>query len=274
MASVIERYTLDLLARPAAPVVVLKQQLGDVAVHWHDFYELVLVVDGESVHTANGYAHVVSSGSSMLLSPTDFHGFRLRSAGPLVCFNVVIDPLVAERHLGPLLGQGSSRPWAVEQSASGPAFERLWVESQERRPGAEQVMDALLACILVDLAREVRDAGPRPVAQDDLVRRALFHLDRHFREPLTLAEVAASVHLSPNYFSERFHAATGMVFQAYLQQSRLRFARSLLAASDVSVTEAALAAGFSSSSHFARAYRARYGRSPTDDRGRRRGERG
>jgi AraC-like DNA-binding protein len=98
---------------------------------------------------------------------------------------------------------------------------------------------------------------------DSGIARAVLYVDHHFREPLTLADVAAQAHLSPNYFSERFRDFTGTSFQAYLQQRRLRFARSLLAATDLGVTEACHAAGFNSVSHFGRAYRRRYGQAPS-----------
>jgi AraC-like DNA-binding protein/quercetin dioxygenase-like cupin family protein len=273
MQPVLERYTLDLLATPNTPVVVMKQSVTDIAVHWHDFYELVHVLSGRSRHTCNGQPGVVSAGSSMLLSPSDFHGFEPLSEEPseepLVCFNVVIDPWVAERHLRGLLdSEKTLHPWVIDDfSAARSDFDRLWAESQGARPGAARLVEALLACILITFARELAPATQRPTgADDDPVRRALFYIDQHFREPITLADVAAQAFLSPNYFSERFHQLTGISFQTYVQQSRLRFARSLLAATDTGVTEAALAAGFNSPSHFGRAYRARYGCSPRSDR--------
>jgi len=272
---VLERYTLDLLAAPNTSVVVMEQSLEDVAVHWHDFYELVYVLDGESDHICNGRTQRVVAGSSMLLSPTDFHGFRLVSEQPLRAYNVVIDPWLAERLLnGQLASEKTSRPWVVDDfSAARADFDRLWDESRGGQPGADSVVEAVLTCILVGFARRqhgsARSSGPTDDSSgpaEDHLRRALFFLDQHFREPLTLAEVAAHANLSPNYFSERFHELTGISFQGYVQQSRLRFARSLLAATEMGVTEAALAAGFNSPSHFARAYRARYGCSPSGDR--------
>lgn len=270
MQPVLERYTLDLLAAPNTPIVVMKQFLTDIAVHWHDFYELVFVRSGRSRHTCNGQDRLVSAGSSMLLSPTDFHGFELLSAEPLVCYNVLIDPWVAERHLhGLLRSEKASCPWAVDDfSTARGDFERLWTESRGERAEAARMVEAVLACILIGFARELAPETPgAPAADDEPVRRALFFIDQHFREPLSLAEVAAQAFLSPNYFSQRFHELTGISFQAYVQQSRLRFARSLLAATDMWVTDAALAAGFNSPSHFSRAYRTRYGCSPTSARG-------
>jgi transcriptional regulator GlxA family with amidase domain len=60
------------------------------------------------------------------------------------------------------------------------------------------------------------------------MRRALRYVERHFREPLTLAQVAAVAQLSPHWFSEQFRQATGDSFQSHVKRRRLQFARALL----------------------------------------------
>jgi len=49
---------------------------------------------------------------------------------------------------------------------------------------------------------------------------------------------------------------------------RLDRARELLQQTDMGILAVSVACGFTSSSHFSRAYRARFGRSPKDDRAR------
>jgi transcriptional regulator GlxA family with amidase domain len=135
-------------------------------------------------------------------------------------------------------------------------------------------VEALVSALVVELARRSpRDgeplSAPVPVRQA-AVPQSVRYVDRHFREPLRLADVAAGAHLSPHYFSEQFRLYTGVTFQRYLQERRLSFAHALLAASTLSVTEVCHAAGFSSLSHFGRAYRRRYGAAPSVTRRERR----
>jgi AraC-like DNA-binding protein/quercetin dioxygenase-like cupin family protein len=264
----LERYTADQLLVSASQVTILRQDLDRTGVHWHDYYELVYVIEGTADHVVNGVPHPLSPGSLFLLTPADFHEIVPDSAESLLCYNVVIDPAALDgqqlNELLPTPSDGSVLMASGYPDAEAD-FRRLWKESREGRPGTEALMQALLRCILIEFARrcEAGAAPPRPQRNDSGIARAVLYVDHHFREPLTLADVAAQAHLSPNYFSERFRDFTGTSFQAYLQQRRLRFARSLLAATDLGVTEACHAAGFNSVSHFGRAYRRRYGQAPS-----------
>lgn len=266
----IERYSVDDLLARRSEIRVMTPRLGPVAVHWHDFYELGYVVEGEARHVVNGVEETLRPGSAFLLSPADFHEIVPTSRGPLACFNVVIGPAVIERILDALVPPGADwSPWSTDDlSDFEPDFECLEREGASAAPGRDVLTNAALTCIVVELARRSGALEPPKIdagggaARDD-VRRAVAFVERHFREPLTLADVAAVAHLSPNYFSERFRSTTGTPFQTYLQNRRLQFGRSLLAATDLSVADVCHASGFNSLSHFGRAYRRRYGEPPS-----------
>jgi AraC-like DNA-binding protein len=266
----LERYTAETLLAPAAQVSVTRQQVRRVDVHWHDFYELVHVTDGRAIHRLNGTPRQLLPGSTFLLTPADFHEIATESDETLSYYNVVVDAALLEGRLDEPLPSGLERSaWVLQEGADlAPEFHRLWDESALDRPGAIGMMEAVLQCILIELARRctgeaMRSRPDRSPREQTDVKKAVLFVDRHFREPLSLAGVATQVHLSPNYFSERFREFTGTSFQTYLQQRRLAFAQSLLASTGLGVTEVCHAAGFNSLSHFGRAYRSRYGESPT-----------
>jgi AraC-like DNA-binding protein/mannose-6-phosphate isomerase-like protein (cupin superfamily) len=269
MTDPVERYTVESLLRPEASVRVMRPELRDVNVHWHDFYELCLVTDGSADHLLNGAHRRIGPGDAFLLSPSDFHELHARGREPLRCFNTVIDPLAMERQLDALGPAGTGVfPWVVSDFGDTiPDFERLQREFNSPAPGSTAMVSAVLTTLLIELARRCAIDTGAPARPDevasDAMRRAVLYVDRHFREPVTLAEAAAQAHLSPNYFSERFRAYTGASFQTYLQDRRLRFARSLLVSTPLGVTEVCHAAGFNDLSHFGRSYRRRYGEAPS-----------
>lgn len=242
-------------------------ELSSVAVHWHDYYELGVVLAGRAVHAVNGITTPIEPGHVFLLSPADFHGIEAGDAEPLVMVNAVLHPDLVEPTLESLGTAHAHLPWGVAGLPEAePDVRRVRVELERRQPGWEQVVQASLVSAVVALARvcgsiDAGDARDQGAAAQ--VRRAVRHVEQHFREPLSLADVAAVAHLSPHWFSEQFRRTTGQSFQSYLKRRRLQFARALLDSTDLGVTEVAHAAGFNDPSYFGRAYRAQYGVPPS-----------
>lgn len=95
------------------------------------------------------------------------------------------------------------------------------------------------------------------------VDAAVDHVVQHPDLPLSLEEVAAVAGFSPFHFHRVFAATTGETLHAFVTRVRLERALHLMAhRRTASLTEVALACGFSSSSHFSRTFRAHYGVSP------------
>jgi AraC-like DNA-binding protein/mannose-6-phosphate isomerase-like protein (cupin superfamily) len=283
----VERFAIDALlaAEPDDPAVpgprafaVQVPDLTAVDVHWHDYYELGYVLDGRATHVINGRAETAAPGSVFLLSPADLHSLRSTASGGLRLVNAVLHPALVERTLEATATDDVGLPWSVPSLPGTEAdAARIVAEVAGREVGWDVVVESALRTLVVALARAAGDDGnPTREARvgadpSDHLRRALRHVERHFRDPLTLDEVAAVAHLSPHWFSEQFRRATGETFQQFLKHRRLRFARALLESTELGVTEACHAAGFNDPSYFGRAYRARYGiapsRTPTTRRG-------
>lgn len=188
----------------------------------------------------------------------------IRAVGeqPLTCYNAVIRPEVMERQLAAIGSPAiDGFPWQTDDLLDAEQdLRRLQAELEEPRLGATCVTDGLIGCLVVELARRCGVDGPqglRPPASDEQLRGAVLYVDRHFGDPVTLADAAAQAHLSPNYFSERFRQLTGTSLQQYLQERRLRFARSLLGSTALTETEVCHASGFNDLSHLGRAFRRR-----------------
>ena len=97
---------------------------------------------------------------------------------------------------------------------------------------------------------------------DERVAATLRWLAEGPAEPHRLASVAADVRLSPSRFLHLFKESTGVPFRRYRLWARMGAAVRALVAG-VSLTEAALDAGFSSSAHFSAAFREMFGLAPS-----------
>jgi AraC family transcriptional regulator len=99
-----------------------------------------------------------------------------------------------------------------------------------------------------------------------ILRRVIDHMEARLDADLTLAELAAESGYSRTHFIRMFKAATGQTPHRHLLELRLRKAQSMLTNSGLSLTEIALACGFSSHAHLSSAFRSRFGTTPSEYR--------
>ena len=92
------------------------------------------------------------------------------------------------------------------------------------------------------------------------IERVVIFIHDHLNEPLDLARVAAESHFSPYHFHRVFQGAMNETPQDYINRTRLeRAANYLTKTKEMSITDIALACGFSSSSTFARSFKKHFG---------------
>jgi len=136
-----------------------------------------------------------------------------------------------------------------------------------RRNLAEPLEAESLALALVQRAvgpRTTHAAGAS-VGRQKLVDRIKLVLASDLARRWTLAEIAAEVRGSPVYLTQVFQQVEGLPLYRY--QLRLRLAQALdLLPQYEDLAALSLDLGFSSHSHFSSAFRATYGRSPSEFR--------
>lgn len=94
------------------------------------------------------------------------------------------------------------------------------------------------------------------------VERVVAILQAELAQPPDLEELGRRVGCSAWYLSRTFSAEMGMTLPQYLRRLRLERAAELLRTGRYNVTEAALAVGYSSLSHFSQAFREHFGCCP------------
>ena len=96
------------------------------------------------------------------------------------------------------------------------------------------------------------------------LRRARDHADRHYTEPLDLAQLAAIAGISKYHFQRLFRATYGHHAATYLTERRIERAQDLLRATNLTVTEVCHAVGFSSLGSFSSRFRELVGETPSE----------
>jgi len=99
------------------------------------------------------------------------------------------------------------------------------------------------------------------------MQRVLDHIDRHLDDDLSLEAMSGVAAFSKFHFHRQFMATFGLSLHSYVQLVRLKRASHRLAEKDAqSVTEIAMEAGYDAPDAFARAFRRRFGQSPSSFR--------
>jgi AraC family transcriptional regulator len=106
-----------------------------------------------------------------------------------------------------------------------------------------------------------RDSRPE---YESRMHQVLAYIDEHLGKPLDLTTLAEVAHFSSFHFHRLFFAWMGETFGDYLRRRRVEVAAMRLAAQPrTKILSIALSVGFGSAEAFTRAFKSRFGYSPT-----------
>ncbi len=91
-------------------------------------------------------------------------------------------------------------------------------------------------------------------------------IEEHYKEPITLNDIADHVELNASYFSNLFKVETGMNFSEYLLNVRMDQAKKLLRDPKIKVYEIGNMVGYEDAVSFGRAFKKKFDMSPKDYR--------
>ena len=92
---------------------------------------------------------------------------------------------------------------------------------------------------------------------------AIEAMENHVADPLKLKQLARLAGIGERQLNRLFREKIGQSTMSFYRNLRLEKARNLLTNSPLTLTEIALATGFSGSAHFSRVHSARYGTAPS-----------
>ncbi|MCP5159242.1 MAG: AraC family transcriptional regulator [Gammaproteobacteria bacterium] len=142
------------------------------------------------------------------------------------------------------------------------------IESNERRPGGDAVLERLSEMMFIDVARRYLDSLPEEATgwlaglRDRFVGKALALLHEHPDRSWTVDDLGREVGLSRSAIHERFVNLLGHPPMQYLANWRIQLGARLLRESHQTVATIALDVGYDSEAAFSRAFRRIVGMPP------------
>ena len=142
-------------------------------------------------------------------------------------------------------------------------------EIEGKAPGYDTVCQDLLDILIVHLMRgsdfsaQMVPSSPQVSKEGAAVRR---YIEGHFKENLTLDDLAEVAHLNKYHMTHLFTRDYGVSPIRFMLSLRIRESCYLLRTTDHSLAQIARITGFSSPSYFSQSFRKAEGISPTDYR--------
>lgn len=150
-------------------------------------------------------------------------------------------------------------------------FERLVADPTTTDPALKLEMDGIIRMFLGRFysgSSEVMSTSK--LKRLESMRPVLTYIDSHLDQPVTLAELAAIVHLHPHYFSNLFKKIMHVPPLTYVVQRRIEKAQHLLWLTDEPVKSVAWQVGYEDEFYFSRVFKKTTGVSPSRYREQRR----
>ena len=106
----------------------------------------------------------------------------------------------------------------------------------------------------------------RQKQSNDVLREIIAYVNNHYKDSLTLDDMARQTGFSREYFCRFFKQHMGITFLRYLNEVRISHAGRLLMNTDMSISEVMSESGFTNQTIFNRLFKEIYGMTPRQSR--------
>lgn len=251
-----------------------------LSLHTHDYYQIYYVKKGQVVHHLQGVDGVLEDGDAFILPPNVPHYIQTPdNRAETYVMSFTADFLSGVNDYSKLVldflyylksSDGAARPGVHLTRENSQFVEAMIVKALQEFKTAEagrtELIKNLVAAILTVLARAYMETQSLIFVTEEnrkLVEHAIWYINHHYEEEITLAEMVRLSAMSKSGFCAMFCAITGTSFKNYLNRVRIEKAAQMLEAGQ-SVTVAGSRSGFGDLSTFYRNFKKYMGLSPRE----------
>ena len=224
--------------------------------NWHENTEILLVTAGGGAASDNGHVYKVKAGDVLVFNHNHLHAI---AAGEE---NITYRYLIVDR--GFCIANGfdtsalSFSPLIDDEGVRDALEEvRLGYALPEDSPYRELRIRCAVLSLMLLLCEKYSsvDQDTRTERTSAHIKQAIDYISAHYAEDISLDDVAEFAGVSRCHLSREFHKYTGYSFVSYVNRTRCRAARALLADERLTVTEVGRLSGFSNKSYFAKSFK-------------------
>ncbi|MGN1345333.1 MAG: helix-turn-helix domain-containing protein [Eubacteriales bacterium] len=265
------------------PEILLREAEHDgrSGAHTHEFYEVVYVADGFTLHSSGGRVNMLVTGDLFFVRPGEEHsyinayrtklynllftsdalGSELSELARLPGLDIMFCGGDAENNGTRLIHVSMNERHSVES-----LLEKIQGERLARRVGWQTLLHAHLVSFLIRYARMYEAQWDHLTQSSNdyygYIYKILSYVNDNYARPITTSELAEITGLSPDYMARKFKQALNMSPAEYVRRFRIARAMELLCTSDLPIVEVARQTGFSDISLFSRVFKQAVGLPP------------
>ncbi len=247
------------------PIRLKSIYLEQMDSHWHKGIELLLVLSGEVTVICGGVPSYLKEDDLMLINEYSIHSLKSEAGCNLVSLQINTQA-IAGKDEKTLFNCNSSTD---NDKGKFYNIKRLIAELVKTNSSHNDCNVfynySIVYNIFYDLALNFQSKQGASVSRKyfDRVNSIITYIDEHYRDNITLSDLAEHEHLSVPYLSSFFEKQLGMNFLTYYNELRFERAVNELLSTDVSVEEISLNNGFPDPRSFVNLFKKKYGCIPS-----------
>ena len=257
----------------------LRDQVSrEFSFHYHDFYKIVVFLEGKADYHIEGRTYPLSPWDILLVDRYAIHKPEIDASLPYERYVLWIREDLEEPKLLTCFSEGKKKDSILlkaspeEQKRLARLLRELEKEMQgeaAERFGTELLSRSVFCQFMVWINRMTLDTGRvgenKTYHSDDQIEQLLRYINTHLTDDLSADALAGRYYMSKYHLMRRFKEETGYTLHQYVLSKRLIKGRSLIA-EGMPVVKASSECGFGDYTTFARAYRKQFGNTPGEAR--------
>ena len=224
--------------------------------HTHNHLELFYIVGGKGQFLIQNQLYPVNSNNLVIINPNVTHTEVSLNAQPLEYMVLGIEGIELATN------ESSNGQFNIldhfESVEISSCLRNILREMEQKNTGYEDVCQAYMEILIIRLMRNIALAVPTEsqiVSGNRQCASVKRYIDLHFKEALTLKQLAEDAHMNKYYLSHAFKREYGISPINYMITKRIEESKYLLAETDLSMSQIAQLLGFSSPSYFSQVFR-------------------
>jgi AraC family transcriptional activator of pobA len=224
--------------------------------HYHACCELVYYLSGSGEYTLGGQHFNYQSHTFALIPPRMAHDERAFTDSQLI--------FIGFRYFDVDISLQPGSYSDFDDAFVCRMLRAMEREIAEKQPLYSAMLNAMTQQLIISLVRKYFSIGTS--THDQSIQYIRKYIDEHFKERMSLLELANMSGYSYDWFRHVFKEQTGHSLTQYIILQRLRHAANQLVTTDKSVTQIAFENNFASSSQFISQFRRHNGATPSEYR--------